>query len=368
MMGTTRQGPLAGLKILEVEGIGGAPFAAMLLADFGADVLRIERMLPSKAAIGGTEPGPALGRGRSATLRLDLKSVEGLARLHALAERADGLIESFRPGVAERLGFGPDALLERNPALVYGRLTGWGREGPLAPRAGHDINYIAISGLLGAIGRPDAPPAPPLAIAGDMGGGGMLLALGMVAAFFERSCSGKGQVVDAAMVQGSALLATIFWSLHQEGHWSGGRGCNVTDGGAPFYDSYICADGRYIAVGALEPKFFRLLCDGLGIDGAPERQLPENWLVLRAEMTAAFAAKPQAHWAALFDGTDACVTPVLDFATAPEHPQNRARVFTEVDGMVQPRSGPDFSRTPACARPRRLNPDAVTRAAWGLDD
>ncbi|MEP9399684.1 CaiB/BaiF CoA-transferase family protein [Mesorhizobium sp. KR2-14] len=367
MIGNSRQGPLAGLKVLEVEGIGGAPFAAMLLADLGADVLRIERLVPSNAAIGGTDPGPALGRGRSGTLKLDLKSAEGLSRLHALAERADGLIESFRPGVAERLGFGPDALLERNPALVYGRLTGWGREGPLAPRAGHDINYIAISGLLGAIGRPDAPPAPPLAIAGDMGGGGMLLALGMVAAFFERSRSGKGQVVDAAMVQGSALLTTAFWGFHQEGLWSGGRGCNLTDGGAPFYDCYICADGKHVAVGALEPKFFEFLCNGLGIEGAPERQRRENWPALRAEMTAAFAAKPQAHWIAIFDGTDACVTPVLDFATAPEHPQNHSRVFTDVNGMVQPRSGPEFSRTPCLPRPRRLAPDAETRAAWGLD-
>jgi len=351
---------------LEVEGIGGAPFAAMLLADLGADVLRIERPVADPAAVGGTDPGPALGRGRQGTLRLDLKSLAGRETMLGLIRRADGLIEAFRPGVAERLGFGPDVACALNPALVYGRLTGWGRQGPLARAAGHDINYIGLSGLLGATGRPDSPPSPPLAIAGDMAGGGMLLAVGMLAAFHERATSGMGQVVDAAMLHGSALLATAFWGFHQDGHWAGGRGCNLTDGGAPFYDSYFCADGRMIAVGALEPKFFGALCRGLGIPDAPERQQPEHWPDLRTELTAIFASRPQEHWVALFEGTDACVTPVLDFDSAPAHPQNREITFTTVEGRIMPKAGPDFSRTPAVARARHLEPSVQVLRQWGL--
>ncbi len=359
-------GPLAGLRILEIEGIGGAPFAGMLLADLGASVLRIERPNPDGAVIGGTDPGPALGRGRAGLLRLDLKSVAGREALMRLITRADGLIEAFRPGVAERLGFGPEAARALNPRLVYGRLTGWGREGPLARTAGHDINYIALSGLLGATGRPDAPPPPPLAIAGDMAGGGMLLALGMVAAFHERNRSGEGQVVDCAMLQGSALLATAFMGFHAQGLWNAGRGRNLTDGGAPFYDTYFCADGRMIAVGALEPKFFRQLCERLQIKADPARQRPEHWSELRRELTAIFASRPQAYWTAVFEGSDACVTPVLYFDTAPEHPQNRAVTFVEIEGEIMPKAGPDFSRTPASARPRHCDlPDDV-RADWGL--
>lgn len=361
-----RSGPLAGLRILEVEGIGGAPFAAMLMADLGASVLRIERPAPDTAAIGGTDPGPALGRGRVGLLRLNLKSDEGLKTLHNLIGRADGLIEAFRPGVAERLGFGPDVVQDFNPRLVYGRLTGWGRQGPLAQAAGHDINYIALSGLLGAIGRPDSPPPPPLAIAGDMAGGGMLLALGMLAAFTERAVSGLGQVVDASMLQGSALLTTAFMGFHAAGHWGAGRGRNLTDGGAPFYDTYFCADGRMVAVGALEPKFFQALCERLGIDADSSRQDPRYWPALRTELTTIFAAKPQAHWIALFEGSDCCVSPVLDFTTAPNHPQNQQVTFTTLDGQIMPKAGPDFSRTQVFACPRQTHMSVENLKDWGL--
>lgn len=360
------QGPLAGLKILEIEGLGGAPFAAMLLADLGAQVLRVERHSANDAAIGGTDPGPTLGRGRAGLLRLDLKSAAGLASLKHLIVQADGLIESFRPGVAERLGFGPDVAQNLNPRLIYGRLTGWGRAGPLAPTAGHDINYIALAGLLGAIGRPESPPSPPLAIGGDMGGGGMFLALGMLAAFFERNGSGRGQVVDAAMLHGATLLSGAFADFHARGHWSGGRGGNLTDGGAPFYDSYYCADGLMVAVGALEPKFFAILCDKIGIDQALRRQEPEFWPALRHEMTRIFAAKPQAYWVDLCAGSDACLTPVLDFSNAPEHPQNQSVSFTTLQGQSMPKAGPSFSRTPPMARIGRRDLSEQLRRDWKL--
>lgn len=343
-----RQGPLQGTRIIEIEGMGGAPFGVMLLADLGAEIIRIER--PLDKAVIGTDPGLVLGRGRAATIRLDLKSEAGLAALLDLIDHADVVTEAFRPGVAERLGFGPDNVCARNPHLVYARLTGWGRAGRLAKTAGHDINFIAMSGLLGAIGRSSLPPAPPLAIGGDMGGGGLFLALGIVSALFERERSGRGQVVDAAMVDGSALLASAFWAYFGKGEWSANREDNLTDGGAPFYDTYRCEDGNLVAVGALEPDFFRNLCELVGVDYAPERQERAHWPELRKDLTERFLTRTRDEWCALAGTVDTCLSPVLDFGTAPSHPQNIERgVFVELDGITQPNVSPHFSRTPAAA-------------------
>jgi alpha-methylacyl-CoA racemase len=359
------QGPLHGIRIVEIEGMGGAPFGAMLLADLGAEIIRIER--PQDQAVSGTDPGLVMGRGRAATISLDLKSEAGLAALHDLLDHADVATEAFRPGVAERLGFGPEQVCERNPRLVYARLTGWGREGSLARTAGHDINFIGMSGLLGAIGRSSLPPAPPLAIGGDMGGGGLFLALGIVSALFERERSGKGQVVDAAMVDGSALLASAFWAYFGKGEWTTSREANLTDGGAPFYDTYRCQDGNFVAVGALEPKFFRNLCGLVGVHYAPERQERTHWPALRKELTERFLTRPRDEWCALAEGVDACLSPVLDFSSAPLHPQNAEReVFLELDGVTQPNASPRFSRTPSEARTSRGESPAALLGRWGV--
>lgn len=360
-----QQGPLHGVRIVEIEGMGGAPFGAMLLADLGADIIRIERPLDKSTT--GTDPGLVMGRGRAATIRLDLKSEAGLAALLDLIDHADVATEAFRPGVAERLGFGPERMCARNPRLVYARLTGWGREGSLAKTAGHDINFIGASGLLGAIGRASLPPAPPLAIGGDMGGGGLFLALGIVSALFERERSGKGQVVDAAMVDGSALLASAFWAYFGKGEWSSRREDNLTDGGAPFYDTYRCKDDNFVAVGALEASFFRNLCDLVGVHYAPERQERPHWPALRQELTARFLTRTRDEWCALAEGVDACLSPVLDFSSAPSHPQNAERsVFIELDGVTQPNASPRFSRTPAEARTSGGESPAAILARWGV--
>lgn len=327
-------GPLSGLRIVELAGLAPAPFAAMMLADHGAEVIRIERA-------GEVPPVPPdkdiLRRGRAEILSLDLKSPEGAARVRDLARGADGLIEGFRPGVTERLGLGPDALCADNPRLVYGRVTGWGQEGPLAGAAGHDINYIALSGNLHGYGRAGQPPTPPANAVGDFGGGGMLLAFGMLAAILGARASGKGCVIDAAMVDGAALLAAQTWSLSAAGLWQDARGVNLLDGGQPFYDSYRCADGEWIAIGALEPRFFALLKDRLGLSSAQFDP------ALRGELAAVFAAHPRDHWCALLEGTDACFAPVLTMADAPRHPHNLARgTFVEADGIVQPAPAPRF--------------------------
>ncbi|WP_421793736.1 CaiB/BaiF CoA transferase family protein [Hydrocarboniphaga effusa] len=370
---TRASGALRGLRVLEVEGIGGSPFAAMLLADMGAEVLRIERPRRNAAAIGGTDAGPVLGRGRRAVIGLDLKRGDGLAALLDMARSADVLIEAFRPGVAERLGFGPAVIAEINPRLVYGRLTGWGRSGPLAQAAGHDINYIALSGLLGAIGRRDSAPAPPLALTGDMGGGGLMLAVGVLAALVERSSSGRGQVVDAAMVDGSALLMSVFWGFFAQGHWSKQRESNLTDGGAPFYDTYLCADGLYVSIGALEPAFFAVLRARLQLSNDLDPADVTHWPRLRAELAQRFASRNRDEWCALLEGSDACFAPVLDFDSAPRHPQLRERgSFIELDGVLQPAPSPRFDRTPSSAR---VSPPAdderATREAladWGFGE
>ena len=360
-------GPLAGLRVLEIAGIGPGPFCCMMLADLGAEVLRIDR--PDGPA--GGHPSDVLGRGRRSVV-LDLKASAAVGAVLRLVERADVLVEGFRPGVMERLGLGPTACHSRNPRLVYGRMTGWGQDGPLAQAAGHDITYIALTGALWSMGRAGERPVPPLNLVGDFGGGGMLLAYGIMAALFEANRSGRGQVVDAAMTDGSATLMGGFFGLHTQGRWKNARESNRLDGACPFYDTYECADGTYVAVGALEPQFFALLLKGLGLDPArfADRDDPARWPAIKAEFTAIFRGQTRDHWAALFDGTDACVAPVLDLEEAPRHPHNAARgTFFARGGGMQPAPSPRFSRTPAAephpAPARGAGGDAAL-ADWGL--
>jgi alpha-methylacyl-CoA racemase len=338
-------GPLVGLRVVELAGIGPAPHAAMLLADLGADVVRVERLA------GGLQLAPAaedqMLRGRR-SIMLDLKDTADRETLLALVQRADVLIEGLRPGVTERLGIGPADCRARNPRLVYARMTGWGQGGPLADRAGHDINYIAVSGVLHAIGSAGGKPVPPLNLVGDFGGGSMFLVMGVLAALWERERSGAGQVVDAAMVDGVSALVQMFWSLRSCGLWSDQRGTNLLDSGAPYYDTYACSDGRYVAVGPLEPQFYSALLDGLGLTdaGLPERSDPANWPVLRRRFTDAFASRSRDEWVAVFEGTDACVAPVLSFAEVPDHPHIAARgTIVTVGGVPQAAPAPRFSRT-----------------------
>lgn len=342
-------GPLTGTTIVEVAAIGPAPFGVMLLADLGADVIRVDRVSSV------TNPGQeitmvGLSRGRR-SVAVDLKHPDGLDVLLRLTDRADVLVEGFRPGVAERLGFGPDVCLERNPALVYARMTGWGQEGPLADRAGHDIDYAAVAGALHPIGRAGQPPPPPLNYLADFGGGGAYLAIGVVAALFERERSGRGQVVDAAMVDGAASLTALFHGLLEMGAWTTERGSNLLDGAAPFYDTYATSDGGFIAVGCLEPQFYAEFLDRLGLDAEEWPQFDqERWPQQKRDLAERFAAEPRAHWEEVFAGSDACVAPVLALDEAPSHPHNRARgTFTDVDGAVQPAPAPRFSRTPGRA-------------------
>ncbi|MEU6645639.1 CaiB/BaiF CoA-transferase family protein [Saccharomonospora sp. NPDC046836] len=338
-------GPLTGLKVIELAGIGPAPHAAMILADLGADVVRVERPSGSLDLTGG-KPDHQL-RGRR-SVGADLKNDEGRRLVLRLVAKADVLIEGFRPGVAERLGIGPADCHAVNPRLVYGRMTGWGQDGPLAATAGHDINYLGLTGILHAIGRSDEPPVPPLNLVGDYGGGSMFLLTGLLAALWERERSGVGQVVDAAMVDGASVLGQLMWALRGLGAWSDERASNLLDGAAPFYDTYVCADGRYVAVGALEPQFYSALLEGLGLDPAelPAQLDRSGWPLLRARFTQLFSARTRDEWAAVFAGTDACVTPVLSFGEAPWHPHLAARqTLIELDGITQPAPAPRFSRT-----------------------
>jgi alpha-methylacyl-CoA racemase len=344
-----RSGPLTGLTVVEVAGIGPGPFAGMMLADAGADVIRVDRV-DAGSGVAGVGPLDVVGRGRR-SVAVDLKRPEGAEVVLRLAERADVLFEGFRPGVAERLGIGPEPCLARNPALVYGRMTGWGQEGPLAQAAGHDIAYIALAGALHMVGRPDEPPPPPVNVVGDYGGGGMLLAFGVVCAVLEARRTGRGQVVDAAIVDGTALLTALFHGLRAAGRWTDARGAHLLDGGAPFYRSYECADGRHVAVGALEPKFSTELLDRLGIaaDDELRRRLydPSAWPELHDRLAAIFRSRPRDEWCALLEGTDACFAPVLTLGEAPGHPHSAARhAFMEVAGVVQPAPAPRFSATP----------------------
>ncbi|MEE2031458.1 CaiB/BaiF CoA transferase family protein [Rhodococcus chondri] len=339
-------GPLAGVRVVELAGIGPGPHAAMILADLGAEVACVRRPDYNFGPVGPRNPQ---FRGRI-LVEADLKDPESKESILALIDRADILIEGFRPGVAERLGLGPDDVLARNPRMIYGRMTGWGQDGPLSLRAGHDINYIALTGLLHAVGRAGERPLPPLNLLGDFGGGSMFLVVGILAALHERNRSGHGQVIDAAMVDGAPMLGHLLWALRSAGQWSDERGTNLLDGGAPFYDTYACADGKYVAVGALEAEFYHQMVTGLGLPAAslPEQHDRSRWAELRTVFEERFATKTRDEWTAVFDGTDACVTPVLDFAEAPEHPHMASRrVFQELAGVVQPAPAPRFSRTPA---------------------
>jgi alpha-methylacyl-CoA racemase len=335
-------GPLSGFKVIEIAGIGPGPFCTMLLADMGAEVVRIER-------IGGNDilgqRHDVLARGRRSAA-FDLKNPAATEAVLKLIDKADALVEGFRPGVMERLGLGPELCLKRNPKLVFGRMTGWGQSGPLADRAGHDINYIALSGTLHAIGG--EAPVVPLNLVGDFGGGGMLLGFGIVCALLEAQRSGLGQVVDAAMTDGSALLMAMIYSLKGNGFWSNNRGDNFFDGGYPLYGSYRCADGKWLAIGPLEAQFHALFLDMLGIDD-PELRRPSDkarWPELRERLGKVLATKSRDEWCAFFEGSDACVAPVLDLDEAPAHPHNQARqAFVERDGVMQPAPAPRFSRT-----------------------
>lgn len=359
-------GPLQGLKVIEMSGLGPAPFCAMLFADLGAEVVRIAR--PGTAA--KLDRFDVTARGRE-VLELDLRESTNVATVLRMVANADVLLEGFRPGVMERLGLGPDACLALRPQLVYGRMTGWGQHGPLAQAAGHDINYIAISGALHAIGEANGPPIVPLNLVGDFGGGGMLLAFGVLAAVLEARTSSRGQVVDAAMSDGTALLSAMIYGFRASGEWHGRRGENMLDGGAHFYGAYECADGKYLAVGAIEPQFYAELMQRCGIDDPVLRERQNDraeWPALKRKLAAVFQTKSRSEWCTLLEGTDACVAPVLDWEEAPRHPHNVARQSFQVrDGVTQPSPAPRFSRTPAqTPQPATRGKQEILRA-WGVD-
>jgi len=351
-------GPLSGLKAVELQGRGPGPFGAMVLADLGADVVRIARLEDVAPAddesgmqrmIRGHRRIDLVARGRR-SVAVDLKQPDGLATVLRLIDGADVLLEGFRPGVAERLGVGPDVCLERNPRLVYARITGWGQDGPYGQTPGHDINYVALAGALDPLRRGGEPPAPPLNLLGDYGGGGMLLVTGILSALVERSLSGRGQVVDASMIDGVALLTTLFHGMRAEGLWSDVPGSNILDLGAPFYNVYETADGRYVTVGCGEPQFYAELLErlGLGDELLHQQSDPTTWPEGRARLARVFKTKRLDEWCAMLEGTNTCFAPVLTLAEAPAHPHNvTRRTFVELDGVVQPAAAPRFSRTPA---------------------
>ena len=329
-------GPLSGIKVVEFAALGPAPFGGMILADLGADVVRVDRAGPQPVPLIDPACDP-FGRGHR-SVAIDLRAADGVDLAFGLVERADVLIEGFRPGVMERLGLGPDVLLEDNPRLVYGRMTGWGQEGPLAQSAGHDINYIALAGALHTYGRSDGPPTPPVNAVGDFGGGGMLLAFGMLAGILSARTSGKGQVIDCAMVDGAALLSALTWSLKAAGMWKDERGVNLLDTGRAYYDVYQCADGQWLAVGALEPEFFAVLKEKMGLRSG------QHDAGLRQELTDAFRSKDRRFWCEKLQFSDCCVAPILSLADAPLHPHNRDRgTFLDVAGITQPAPAPRFS-------------------------
>jgi alpha-methylacyl-CoA racemase len=370
--GATVIGPLKGIKVIELAGVGSTPFAGMMLADMGADVLRIDREASNAAGVRDAARADFLGRSRR-SVAVDLKHAAGVDALLALVAQADALIEGFRPGVMERLGLGPETCLERNPRLVYGRLTGWGQKGPLSGAAGHDINFIALAGALEPIGRRGQAPVPPLNLVGDFGGGGLLLAFGVVCALLERERSGRGQVVDAAMVDGAALLTTLIHELRHMGLWHDERGTNLLDTGAHFYDVYETADGRWIAVGAIEPKFYAELVQTLDLEVEllPAQMNRAEWPKRKKQLAAVFKTKTRDEWCALLEGTDACFSPVLSLAEAPEHRHNKARdTFVGLDGTVQPAPAPRYSRTPPSAPrspPTRGQHTDEALMAWGFE-
>ncbi|MET7683489.1 CaiB/BaiF CoA-transferase family protein [Streptomyces sp. NPDC005423] len=347
--GTPGHGPLTGVRVVELAGIGPGPFAAMLLADLGADVVRVDR--PGGPGL-GIDPAHDITNRNKRSVLVDLKSPDGPARVLDLAERADILVEGYRPGVAERLGVGPSESLARNPALVYGRMTGWGQDGPLAQRAGHDIGYIAVTGTLGMIGPPDGPPAFPANLLGDYAGGSLYLVVGVLAALHHARATGTGQVVDAAIVDGTAHLSAMIHGMLSAGGWQDRRGANLLDGGCPYYGTYETADGAHMAVGALEPRFYAEFLDLLGLpEHASARTDISRWEELRAAVTARFRSRTRAEWTAVFDGSDACVAPVLSLREAPHHPHLAARgTFTDHAGITQPAPAPRFSATATSVR------------------
>jgi alpha-methylacyl-CoA racemase len=368
-----RAGPLAGTRVIELAGVGPGPMCAMLLADLGATVLRIDRKDPVDLGIKRPLQYDLLLRSRK-SIALDLKDPAAVEVALQLISKADALIEGFRPGVTERLGLGPEVCLRRNPKLVYGRMTGWGQAGPLAQTAGHDIGYIALTGVLNAIGRRDAPPTIPLNLVGDYAGGSLFLALGIVAALHEAQRSGSGQVIDAAMVDGAAYLATTFFGMHAAGMLNPQRGTNISDSGSHFYDVYQCADDKWISVGPLEARFYAQLLQGLNLDAATlgAQSDPSAWQKAKPLLAARFRARSRDEWASIFAGTDACVVPVLDWDEAPRHPHLRERgTFVEVDGVVQPAPAQRFSRTPSSVPtpPEPINPanTAAALAAWASE-
>ena len=342
-------GPLEGVKILEIAGIGPGPFAAMMLSDMGAEVLRIDRAQNVGSGRGAPPPGDLLARNRR-NVAVDLKNPDGVETVLELVASADGLLEGFRPGVMERLGLGPDVCLERNPGLVYGRMTGWGQEGPMATAAGHDINYIALAGALDPIGRRGEAPVPPLNLVGDFGGGGMFLAFGMVCALVERARSGQGQVVDAAMVDGAAVLMTMMHAMRGWGAWNDERGTNILDTGAHFYDVYETADGRYVSIGSIEPQFYKELLQKTGLEGEdlPHQMDRSHWEPLKRRLAEVFRTKTRDEWCEIMEGSDVCFAPVLSMGEAPDHPHMKHRgTFREFEGVLQPAPAPRFSRTAA---------------------
>ena len=336
-------GPLKGLKIIEMAGIGPGPFCGMVLADLGAKIIRVDRA----SAIGTGSKQDAANRGKK-SIAVDLKSEEGVEVVLKLVETADAIFEGFRPGVMERLGLGPDVCSKRNERIVFGRMTGWGQEGPLANAAGHDINYISLTGALAAIGRPGSPPVPPLNLIGDFGGGGMLLALGLVAALLEAKESKKGQVVDAAMTDGSALLMTMIYTMQSSGVWKTSMGSNLLDGGSHFYDTYECKDGKFISLGSIEPQFYALLCQIAELDESifGNQMSRDSWPEKKEAIKKIILDKTRNEWCELMEGTDVCFAPVLDMSEAPKHPHNVERkTFIDLEGVTQPAPAPRFSRT-----------------------
>ncbi|MFF6947351.1 CaiB/BaiF CoA transferase family protein [Streptomyces iakyrus] len=356
---TPGHGPLSGVRVVELAGIGPGPFAAMLLADLGADVVRVDRPGGPGLAI---DPACDVTNRNKRSVVVDLKATDGPEQVLDLAARADILVEGYRPGVAERLGVGPEPCHARNPRLVYGRMTGWGQDGPLAQRAGHDIAYIAPTGTLGMIGRPDEPPAVPANLLGDYAGGSLYLVVGVLAALHHARATGTGQVVDAAIVDGTAHLSTMIHGMLAAGGWQDRRGANLLDGGCPYYGTYETADGRYMAVGALEPQFYAEFLTLLGVeDRAAARKDVARWGELREEVAARFKSRTRDEWTAVFDGTDACVAPVLSLREAPHHPHLAARgTFTDHGGITQPAPAPRFSATPTSVRTGPARPGADT--------
>ena len=362
-------GPLAGIKVLEFEAIGPAPFAGMLLADLGADVLVLERPAITDLGLKRERRHDVLMRGKR-SVTLDLKKDSSKEAVFSLLQKADVLLEGFRPGVMERLGLGPDAALARNPRLVYGRMTGWGQDGPLAPRAGHDINYIALAGVLHAFGRKGEAPVPPLNLVGDFGGGGMLLGFGVACALLEAKRSGRGQVVDAAMIDGTALLAAMFSGMLAAGTWSETRGDNILDTGAPWYDVYETKDGKYVSIGAIEGRFYEELLSRLGLKDLPDQYDRARWPQMKEIFARTFRTKTRDEWCRVFDGSDACFAPVLSWSEAREHPQSASRKsYLSIGKVEQPSPAPRFSRTPGAVRrapPERGEGGLQALRDWGF--